>query len=495
MLPVLCLRWQNPATVPATIAAMAFTLVLLPSRLHAQTCSAQLSQASQTITRILEQPQFARARWGVLAQTLSPDSTKRQTLYSRDSRRFFLPASTAKLMTTAAALQQLGAGYRIRTSVYGAASGEGYRLQVVGRGDPSFSDRQLQQLAEQLKRRGIRRVTQLLADDFYLRGSAVVPSWAWEDVQLGYGAPVNSLILNENVLGLQLIPGAADEPLVVQWADAEEGKRWLVDNQSKTVTAPEPEILNLEQDPRIPRLHVRGQLLAGSEAADVAVSVLEPASYFLRRLRARLVAEGIRVDRAIVLPSPSQSRDPELAFVLSPPIAELITTTNQPSNNLYAEALLRQLGATQAPSRDATLAGLDRVQAALSQLGVDPSGYILADGSGLSRHNLVSPEALVQLLQGIAGSPLATPYRNSLAVAGRSGTLAERFQGTAVAGNLQGKTGTLRGVTALAGYLTLPDRTPLVFAIFVNQSEQSSAVLRRGIDEIVLTLSDIKCPL
>ncbi|MCS6813729.1 MAG: D-alanyl-D-alanine carboxypeptidase/D-alanyl-D-alanine-endopeptidase [Cyanobacteria bacterium] len=468
-----------------TIATVMLTVSLFPSPTLAQLC---ISQLNQGINAIIDQPQFARARWGVLVQTLSPTAADRQTLYSRDARRFFIPASMAKLFTTAAALDQLGAGYRIRTSVYGAPSGTGYRLQVVGRGDPSFSDRHLQQLAEQLKRRGVQRVSQLWVDDSYLRGSAIVPSWAWEDVQLGYGPPVNSLILNENVVGLQLQPTSVGEPLAVAWTDADEGRRWQVDNQSKTVSPPEPEILNLEQDPRVPRLYLRGQLLAGSDPADVAVSVLEPASYFLRRLRATLMAVGIRVDRAGVLSSPNQPSDPELAFTFSPPIAELITTTNQLSNNLYAEALLRQLGATQSPNRDATQAGLDRLRTALTRLGVDPSGYLLADGSGLSRHNLVSPEAVVQLLQSMAMSPQAMIYRKSLAMAGQTGTLAGRFQGTVVASNLQGKTGTLSGVVALAGYLTLPNRPTLVFAIVVNQSEQSTATLRRALDDIVLLL-------
>lgn len=469
-----------------SIAVVILTVGLLPSPTRAQVCATQINQR---VNAIIDRPQFARARWGILVQTLSPTAADRQTLYSRDARRFFIPASMAKLFTTAAALDQLGAGYRIRTSVYGAPSGTGYRLQVVGRGDPSFSDRHLQQLAEQLKQRGVQRVSQLWVDDSYLRGPAIVPSWAWEDVQLGYGPPVNSLILNENVIGLQLQPTSVGEPLAVVWTDANEGRRWQIDNQSKTVNPPEPEVLSLEQDPRIPRLYLRGQLLAGSNSADVAVSVLEPASHFLRRLRTTLVAAGIRVDRAGVLSSPNQPNDPELAVVLSPSIAELITTTNQPSNNLYAEALLRQLGVTQSPNRDATQAGLDRLRAALTRLGVDPTGYLLADGSGLSRHNLVSPESVVQLLQSMAASPNAMPYRQSLAVAGQTGTLAGRFQGTGVASNLQGKTGTLTGVVALAGYLTLPNRPALVFAIVVNQSEQPTATLRQALDDIVLLLS------
>jgi D-alanyl-D-alanine carboxypeptidase/D-alanyl-D-alanine-endopeptidase (penicillin-binding protein 4) len=114
------------------------------------------------------------------------------------------------------------------------------------------------------------------------------------------------------------------------------------------------------------------------------------------------------------------------------------------------------------------------------------------DGSGLSRHNLASPKAIAQTLQLMAKTPQARVYRDSLPVAGVSGTLRNRFRNTVAQGNIQAKTGSMTGVSALSGYLDVPGYQPLVFSIMVNQSEQSLTTLRQGIDEIVLLLTRLR---
>ncbi|NEO48385.1 MAG: D-alanyl-D-alanine carboxypeptidase/D-alanyl-D-alanine-endopeptidase, partial [Moorea sp. SIO4A3] len=108
---------------------------------------------------------------------------------------------------------------------------------------------------------------------------------------------------------------------------------------------------------------------------------------------------------------------------------------------------------------------------------------------GLSRHNLASPFAIAQTLRLMAQTPLAQVYRESLATAEVSGTLGDRFRDTAAVGKLQAKTGTLSGVSALSGYLDIPNYQTLVFSILVNQSDQSVTTLYRAIDEIVLLLT------
>jgi D-alanyl-D-alanine carboxypeptidase/D-alanyl-D-alanine-endopeptidase (penicillin-binding protein 4) len=176
----------------------------------------------------------------------------------------------------------------------------------------------------------------------------------------------------------------------------------------------------------------------------------------------------------------------------------LLVETNQESNNLYAESLLRtlQASAKRSPDADANSdsadIGLNELKATLTELGVDPESYVLADGSGLSRQNLVSPKAIAQTLKLIAQTKEAAVYRASLPVAGISGTLRRRFNNTAAQGNLQAKTGTLTGVSALSGYLNVPSYQPLVFSIIVNQSDQSTETLRQAIDEIVLLLTRLR---
>ncbi|MBW4683148.1 MAG: D-alanyl-D-alanine carboxypeptidase/D-alanyl-D-alanine-endopeptidase [Microcoleus vaginatus WJT46-NPBG5] len=456
-------------------------------------CPAQLPEA---IDAIANRPQFSRARWGILVEPLSP--TDGQTLYNRQGESYFIPASNEKLLTTAAALTKLGTQFRIRTSVYGTpVSGGEASLRVVGRGDPSLTDAHLASLAQQLKSRGIRQVGQMVVEDSYFQGQPVNPNWQWEDVQAGYGAPVNSLIVNENAINLTLSPQAAGQPLSVTWDDPKEARAWRVENNSITVGPNELEFLEVGRDLSRPIVRIKGQLRAGAEPEEVGVAIVNPAENFLQRFRQALAAEGIAVKRAQVGAGTPTVGEVELAAVESPPLSELVMKTNQESNNLYAEALLRSLGvvAKADPAmagKDTADAGLEVLKATLTQLGVNPETYIPEDGSGLSRHNLVSPEALVQTLRAMANSPAAEIYQTSLPVAGVSGTLKYRFRDTTAQGIIQAKTGTVTGVSALSGYARPLNYPPLVFSIIVNQSHQSAGQQRQAIDEIVLLLTRLR---
>ncbi len=488
------------------ITGIALSLLVLvlgrPSAVAAQTpavagdiCPGELGAQ---VDAIANRPEFSRSRWGILIQPLSSTAT----LYSRDAQKYFIPASNVKLLTTAAALQKLGADFRIKTSVY---SGENGSLYVAGRGDPSITEAQLESLAQQLKRRGVDRVNELIGDDSYFQGSAVNPNWEWEDAQAGYGAPVNSLIFNQNAIELLLSPQELGQPLKVTFAEPKLANQWQIQNNSVTVAQNESEFIEVGREFDRPAIRVSGQLKVGAESESAYVAVVNPANNFLQHFQQVLAAEGIPVKQAIVA-SASRNFNQELATVESPPLAELVRETNRESNNLYAEVLLRLLGKVTdkmplpqpltgkmpVPQEDTGEIGLKELKTALTQLGVNPNSYILADGSGLSRHNLISPEALVQTLRFMANSPAASIYRQSLPIAGESGTLKNRFNSTPNRVILQAKTGTLSGVSALSGYIEVPDYEPLVFSIIVNQSGLSAASMRSATDEIVLLLNRLR---
>ena len=444
-------------------------------------CPAQLSGR---IDAIASRPQFNRSRWGIIVQT----ATSGTTLYSLDAERYFIPASTLKLLTAAVALHELGPDYRIRTSVYSDRDGSIY---IVGRGDPSLTVTQLQDLAKQLKARGITQINRLIADDNYFRGSAVNPTWEWEDVQAGHGAPVNSLILNRNAMDLMFWPQNVGEPLRVTWVNPEERKGWQIENNSITVAPNGREFVEIGRDFFRPIVRVGGQLRAGSEPEPMYVAIARPAENFLQRFKEVLEAEGIKVLQSSISASPPSSQLTELAVVESPPLSELIKELNQESDNVYAEALLKILGAKRQNS-DALVAGLKEMEIALSELGVNREGYDLSDGSGLSRHNLVSPKALVETLRAMVNSPLARVYQNSLPSAAVSGTLKRRFANSSAREIVLAKTGTLSGVSGLAGYVFAPNFNEVItFAILANQSNLSSGSLRRAIDEIVVLLAGL----
>ena len=222
-------------------------------------------------------------------------------------------------------------------------------------------------------------------------------------------------------------------------------------------------------------------------------SVPNPGNYFVGEFRKILTASGIQVIQStLVKRTPASASEIELAAVLSPPLSQLINETNQNSNNVYAEAILKTLGRLQEPnSLDTSASGVNAVRSILSGLDVNPNRYSMVDGSGLAERDRASAEAFVQTLQAMALQPEAQTFRRSLAVAGRSGTLTNRMGNTSAAGVVSAKTGTLQGAVGLSGYINPPNYVPLVFSIIVN-SDNSASTLRGAIDEMVVILSRLR---
>lgn len=444
-------------------------------------CPANLASE---INAIIDRPQFSRSRWGILIESLDSGDI----LYSRDQNRYFLPASTVKLITTAASVEKLGPDFRIRTSVYGSGDGTVY---IVGRGDPTVTNTELVSLAQQLRDRGISQIDTLVAEDGYFPGMTVNPNWEWEDVQAGYGAPVNGLILHQNSLDLKLWPGEnVGQPLGVTWVRPEQGIGWQIDNQTETVSPREPERVAIGRSFTEPIIRVSGQLHIGSEPENVFAAVVNPGENFLDGFKTVLEQQGISVNEAI-LGNYYHHLEPEIASVESPPLSELVKTLNMQSNNVFAEAILRTLG-VQNPSFDAATSGLNAIKEVLDNLGVSSEEYVIRDGSGLSRHNLATPQVLVQTLRVMWNSPHFQIYRDAIPMAGVSGTLKGRFQNTPAQGRVLAKTGTLRGMSSLAGYVKSDSYSPLAFAIIVNQSNLSTNELREAIDGIVVLLTGLE---
>jgi D-alanyl-D-alanine carboxypeptidase/D-alanyl-D-alanine-endopeptidase (penicillin-binding protein 4) len=480
---ILFINTQVPAGLAKVNLSLEQNSVATAAKSSKSICPAQLKTA---IDEIINRPQFRRASWGILIEPLLPRSTN-YSLYNHDAERFFIPASNVKLLTTAAVLRQLGANFQIRTSVYQISEGV---LRLVGQGDPSLQDAQLKDLAQQLKRQGITNVRQLIVDDGYFRGDSINLTWDWQDVQSDYGTAVNSLILNQNAVELTLSPQQLGQPLRVSWEDRIASRQWQIENTSVTSAVGTKNSLTVTAVLGQPLLQIKGKLAVNAEAEIIGLPIINPTQYFLEHFREALVAEGISVTQTSVADSRGITQGKEVASIESPTLARLLKETNQESNNLYAEALLSRLGVSD--SGDSTEVRIKKVVENLTTLGVNPESYNLIDGSGLSRQNLVSPQAIVQTLKGMAKTPEAPIYRDSLSTAGVSGTLRQRFLNTLAVGKLQAKTGTLTGVSALSGYLDIPGFQPVVFSLMVNQSNQSAIIQRQAIDKIVLLLTRLR---
>jgi D-alanyl-D-alanine carboxypeptidase/D-alanyl-D-alanine-endopeptidase (penicillin-binding protein 4) len=191
-----------------------------------------------------------------------------------------------------------------------------------------------------------------------------------------------------------------------------------------------------------------------------------PAGVAAARLQALLKARGVRFGRQARTGRASAEAlaTPPLATDRSPSMATLVRTTNRPSDNFYAELLLKVVGA-ESGTAGSTTAGAAVVRSTLAPLGLRPT---IADGSGLSRSNRTTARQLVTLLTAMRAGESATAWLGSMAVAGRNGTLVRRMRGTAAAARCLGKTGTLRGVSALSGYCTTTSGRNIVFSFVAN---------------------------
>jgi D-alanyl-D-alanine carboxypeptidase/D-alanyl-D-alanine-endopeptidase (penicillin-binding protein 4) len=422
----------------------------------------------------LQQPELAPAHWGILLQ--ADDEAK--PLYARNAGQLFVPASNVKLLTTAAALVALGPDYQFQTPVYGSGQGPVLRqLRLVAQGDPSLSEEQLRAVAETLKAQGVSRIQTLILEDSSDPSQDHPPTWEWDDLLYGYAPPINRAILNQNQVALTLTPGQPGEALSIRWSDPLAGTQFQVINRSRTALKP-------SRPPEIKGIYGPGPLIISGELVPVAdadttyLAIPKPRDYFLATWRRILVEQGLQIDAERIESFPATETQTLVAMITSPPLSTLIKTTNQESNNLYAETLHRQLARLGPPTQDPWAQPLQ-------QLGISSTAYALRDGSGLSRHNLASPQLFTQVLQNLQGSQWAEVYKQSLPVAGQTGTLKSRFLNTELVGNLAAKTGTLAGVVSLSGYLSRKDASPLTFSMMVNNARTPLPELRQALDTIL----------
>lgn len=422
------------------------------------------------IDRILAQPDYQGAYWGILVKSLDSG----QNIYSLHGNNFFTPASTTKLLTTAAALTKFSPDYRLKTPILAQGNPPNLEtLTLVGTGDATITTEKLEKLAQKLKAEGINSIYRLIvvASPFVVSDSQ--KTWEWEDVFFDYAVPASSLVLNENSVTLKVLPRQLGQSVDLQWSDPIAARQWLIDNQTSTIPQGSANNLTIKGNLANNRLILTGSLAINSQE-DFNLAIPQSSQYFLDSWRNILEKAGIKVKNAEIS---SQILGNEISNLESEPLAYLVEKVNKNSDNLLAETLLQMIG------------GVSGLQEILTKLAINSDSYKIQDGSGLSRQNLIKPTTLAQILRIMAENP---DYRRSLAIGGIDGTLTNRFRQTPLEGRLQAKTGTLTGVIALAGYLETADNQPLIFSITVNNSDRPSSTLRNGIDGIILLLGQLK---
>ena len=357
-------------------------------------------------------------------------------LYAHDQTRLLTPASNTKIVTSATALARWGPGYRFRTELYvppdppdtgGVVRGDIY---IKGFGDPTLSTRAYA--------RNVLRRPAAAIDDFVVALQA-----------MGVTKVVGHVVGDESYFD--------SRRTVASWSPGDSAycgplsalslNRGVVDGR-RVANPPHAVATKLTQMLEAAGIEVTGGPMVGRV----------PAGWLLRYIE------------------------------YSPPLELVLRALNKPSDNFFAEMITKGLGA--AFRGAGTTASGARVEAAfLVDSGIATSQFRLYDGSGLSHGNKLSAAAVARLLRTMAQRADAAVYRDSLAIAGRDGTLARRMRGTPAAGNVHAKTGTLTGVSCLSGYVTAADGTRLVFAILMDRPGLNIAAAHAAQDAIAVTLA------
>ncbi|MHB1056738.1 MAG: D-alanyl-D-alanine carboxypeptidase/D-alanyl-D-alanine endopeptidase [Rhodanobacter sp.] len=428
------------------------------------------------------QPRFAAASWGIAVVSL--DSGR--TLYAHHADQLLQPASTAKLFTAALSLSVLGPDYRMPTRllaggriVHGRLNGP---LVLYGMGDPtlgtSSSADWADRLASQAAARGLRFVQgDLVADDSYFAGPSYGSGWEAGDLQSWFAVPASALSVQENIVDVAVSPGAAPgRPARLEFAPAE--GRPDLHNRLLTGAARTSSDINLYRAPGDDRLYAFGHIAADAPARHFRLALTDPALLAGTQLRQALKRHGIRVtgkvqvvhwpqDDAVLL-----AHTGVLGEVWSPPLREILRRGLKRSQNLYLQNLLLAAGVQQ-PAGTGSFSrsesrGIEALRQLLLKIGIPPSASLIGEGTGLSRRNLVTPNALARVLGYLAAQPYAEMLRQALPVAGVDGTLIGRMRGTAAENNVHAKTGSMSHVHGLAGYLTTAAGERLAFAIMLD---------------------------
>jgi D-alanyl-D-alanine carboxypeptidase/D-alanyl-D-alanine-endopeptidase (penicillin-binding protein 4) len=501
------LAWAVAALVAAAACHTVPTQVRLPALRSSEgkpdtTATKSLDALRRDIATVLAQPALEPGYWGVLVRSLKTNDT----LYGLNAQRLMMPASNMKIVTLAAAAEKLGWDYTYETRV--AAGGPIVNgtllgdLLVIGSGDPSLMDgggvgtSPFDAWIIQLRQHGVERIAgRIVGDDAAFPNQQLGFGWSWDDLADDYAAPFGALQFNENAVRVTVTPGAAsDQRAAFRVAPATSG----LEIHSLVITGAPDSAAHVEAH-RLPGstlLILSGSVPAGGPPTVRDVSVDNPALFFLSALRAALEAGGIAVGGPVADPDdfaadPSDSTGAApIASFRSAPLSTLAIRLMKVSQNLYAETLLATLSA--APPATPS-GGRATVRSVLASWGVPDVGLIQRDGSGLSRYDYVTPEALVTILTHVdRDARLRGPFEASLPIAGRDGTLSSRMKGTPAEGNVRAKTGSMSNVRALSGYVTTADGEPLVFSIIANNFDTAAAVVDKAADAVVVRLAEFR---
>jgi len=427
-------------------------------------------------------------------------------LFSRNGMQDFIPASNQKILVAAAALRELGRDYEFRTILWakgrinaavGVLDGD---LIIQSGGDPTLGSlsaaeeplSQFQNWTAYLKQRGIRRITgDLVVDDTFFDRRHVHPDWPAQQQWREYCAPVGALCFQDNCVTVIVEPGAAvGESALVrlspQVSVLEVSNRCKTDGSKNSVW--------LSRAPGSRTVVVGGQVRRGAGGCSGRITVAEPGLFAADAFRAALQEGGVRVEGKARLAAEQDLRTKGEWRHLTErrtPLSSVLRTMLKHSQNMYAEQVVKTIGA-EAAGEGTWKAGLRRMAALLEDLGFEAGPFGLADGSGLSRNNRLSPAIICAVLAEASGSEHQHSLHSLLAIGGEEGTLKRRMNDPQYRARVRAKSGYLAGVGALSGYADTPSGLRVAFSILINDYKHpsSNAGMKEIEDRIARAIAD-----
>ena len=457
------------------------------TRHEASAESAAAARFGERVEALLAVAPASMGEWGLLVE----DAQTGETLFEKNSDRYFVPASNMKLFTTALALAKLGLDYRFHTTLEtrgtlspkGVLSGD---VVLVGRGDPNLSNRKfpyelkeefdgppekvLAELADALVARGVKEIAgDVIGDDSYFPRERYPDGWEIGDMVWEYGAAISAIVVDDNTVTATLTPGErAGDPVLATVAPLTPD--FVLRNDVTTSAAEVKSDLTLTREAGANLVIARGTLPAKGAPRKLILAIQEPAQHAAALVAALLAERGVKLDgetRAVHVPESDVTPRTVLAEHVSVPLGEAVKLINKISQNLHAEMLLRtvarQNGLWSTPEEL-----FKPAQDFYAAAGIAADDVIQTDGSGLSRHDLVTPRAIVALLKYAQTQPWFDAYYQSLPIAGVDGSLQDRMKNNAAFGRVHAKTGSVEHVRTLSGYAETPAGRRLIFSFLSN---------------------------
>ncbi|HEX2867998.1 MAG TPA: D-alanyl-D-alanine carboxypeptidase/D-alanyl-D-alanine-endopeptidase [Ignavibacteriales bacterium] len=441
--------------------------------------SSRIQDFWQQIDDIFNDPNFNNANWGVVIKSLETG----EYLYKRNEDKLMMPASNLKLFTTSAGLIALGKNYRYKTSLYMNGTLEGSVLKgdliVQGTGDPTISGRFYQDdaykvfndWADTLLSRGIEEITgNLIGDDQMFDENGLGEGWSWDYESYWYSAATSAISFNDNCVDITVKPTEAGRQAVLTLVP--ETKYVTIINKVVTVPKDTPADIDVYRERGTNIITVFGKISENSEEFKTFSTINNPTQFSLIVLKDILKKKGIVIrGYATDIDEENISLDytklKKIFTHYSVPLSEIVRVINKNSQNFYAEQLLKTIGLVKY-GFGSIENGVKAVKDILREMGINSEDMIMADGSGLSRLDLVTPRQVVDLLNYMYKHESFPVFYQTLPIAGVDGSLARRMLRSKAENNVRAKTGYLGGVRSLCGYVHTADNEPVVFSIIVN---------------------------